>query len=62
LTVEVRCDGNHARIGVRDRGKGFTPPNNHRNGSGFAMVHGLSGHFGMSGDGHTHAWAKVELV
>jgi anti-sigma regulatory factor (Ser/Thr protein kinase) len=62
IEVEVRCHTNHVRIDIRDRGTGFTPPQETtEDGRGFPMVQGLSRHFGISRNGGTHAWAEVEL-
>ncbi len=62
IDLEVLCHGDHIRIDVRDLGTGFTPPQQiGDNGRGFPMVQALSRHFGISRNGHTHAWAEVEL-
>ena len=63
IEIEVRCHANHVRIDIRDRGTGFTSPQGTtEDGRGFPMVQGLSRHFGISRNGHTHAWAEVELT
>jgi anti-sigma regulatory factor (Ser/Thr protein kinase) len=61
--AQVRCHANHVRIDICDRGTGFTSPQRStEDGRGFPMVQGLSRHFGISRNGHTHAWAEVELA
>ena len=59
VTVETRPD--HLRVDVYDRGVGFTHPSadKRRSGIGLAMVQRLARHFGISRNGHTHAWAEI---
>ena len=64
ITLRLKFDASqHVRIDMRDRGTGFTgPQGSAEDGRGFPLVQGLSRHFGISRNGHTHAWAEVGLA
>jgi len=62
ISIETLPD--RVRIDVRDQGTGFTLPTSEQQSGqrGLAMVQSLSSFVGISHDGHTHAWAEIELT
>ena len=60
VDISINTDGPRIRIDVRDHGTGFTfPRDGNLGGRGLPLVQSLSEHFGISRNGHTHAWAEI---
>jgi anti-sigma regulatory factor (Ser/Thr protein kinase) len=65
IEITVTRQRHHVRIDIRDAGSGFTMPDCQPRGfggRGLAMVQAVSTLVGISHDGHTHAWAEIDLA